>query len=58
MAGVSLYPNDSPTGGETIAPLEPRANDKIDWLQLAMFILALLSFTGAAILWLHSGPTP
>jgi hypothetical protein len=28
---------------------------KIDWWQLVMFLIALLCFTGAAILWTHSG---
>jgi hypothetical protein len=28
---------------------------KIDWLQLLLFLLALLCFTAAALLWAHSG---
>jgi hypothetical protein len=56
MAVAPFYPNDrAAIGGDALAPPEQKEQSKIDWWQLAMFLLALLCFAGAAILWMHSG---
>jgi hypothetical protein len=43
---------------QDVAQTQNKAQSKIDWWQLVMFLVALLCFTGAAILWTHSGQTP
>jgi hypothetical protein len=41
-----------------MAVAQDKAQTKVDWWQFLLFVLAFLCFTGAAILWAHSGQTP
>ena len=58
MAVAPLLHNQQASRPEALPTLEHKAQTQIDWVQLLMFIFALLCFTGAAILWTHSGQTP
>jgi hypothetical protein len=58
MAIAPLLPNQRAGGADALPALERNAPSKIDWVQLLMFLFALLCFSGAAILWIHSGQTP
>ena len=53
MANIGISPGDP-----RMAVAQNNAQNKIDWWQLVMFLVALICFTGAAILWTHAGATP
>lgn len=42
------------TAREPMVVGQDNIQGKIDWWQLVMFLLALLCFTGAAVLWTHA----
>ena len=59
MSVAPLVPSDQAVNAqEALAELTGQPHAKFDWIQFVLFLVAFLCFTGAAILWMHSGQTP
>lgn len=51
---VAIAQDPLVVGHDPVVVAGSKASNKIDWLQVILFIFSLLCFTGAAILWMHS----